>query len=214
MAPFERQSAVHAAPEAEPTARADELLPLARAAVAGDPEAAATLVAHVGSSMMNVVRRVVGRASPDVDDIAQDAVIALLGSLATFRADCSVLHFSNRVALLTALGARRRMRLRQNASDEDGAVSNARDTGLSPLETTLAARRRALVRQGLDQLPDVIAEALALHFVLGYTVDEIATAAAISPNTVWSRLRLGKQALRRKLERDDTLAELLEEDHT
>jgi RNA polymerase sigma-70 factor (ECF subfamily) len=67
-----------------------------------------------------------------------------------------------------------------------------------------------LVRQLLDELPDVIAEALALHFILGYTVDEIAEAAAISPNTVWSRLRLGKQALRRKLEGDARLAELLE----
>jgi DNA-directed RNA polymerase specialized sigma24 family protein len=67
-----------------------------------------------------------------------------------------------------------------------------------------------VVRQLLDELPDVIAEALALHFILGYTVDEIAAAASVSPNTVWSRLRLGKQTLRRKLEGDARIAELLE----
>ena len=47
----------------------------------------------------------------------------------------------------------------------------------------------------LDSLPDVIAQALALHFILGHTVDEIAEATSSPSNTIWSRLRLGKQAL-------------------
>ena len=66
------------------------------------------------------------------------------------------------------------------------------------------------MQQLLDELPDLLAEALALHFAFGYTVEEIAATAAISPNTVWSRLRLGKRALRRKLGRDAQLAELFE----
>ena len=75
---------------------------------------------------------------------------------------------------------------------------------------TVAGRRRELVRRLLDELPDVIAEALALHFILGYTVEEIAAAASVPVNTVWSRLRLGKRALRRKLSGDAQLAEMLE----
>ncbi|HEY4186581.1 MAG TPA: sigma-70 family RNA polymerase sigma factor [Polyangia bacterium] len=190
--------------------RSDELLPLARAAADGDPEAAATLIAHVGSGMLNVIRRVIGRGSPDVDDIAQDAVIALMGSLVSFRADCSVIHFSRRVALLTALAARRRARLRQRWSDLPAQPPEMTDDGPSPLASTLAEQRRTLVRNLLDELPDVIAEALALHFVLGYTVEEIADSVSVSPNTVWSRLRLGKRALRRRLENDEALAELRE----
>ena len=93
--------------------RMDELLPVARAAVAGDEEAAGTLVAHLGRSMLAVVRRVLGRGSPDVDDVAQDAVIAFLDSLATFRGECSVFHFAQRIAILTALTAQRRLRLRR-----------------------------------------------------------------------------------------------------
>jgi RNA polymerase sigma-70 factor (ECF subfamily) len=50
---------------------------------------------------------------------------------------------------------------------------------------------------------------LALHFVLGYSVEEIAASTEVPANTVWSRLRLGKQALRKKLERDDRIAELV-----
>jgi RNA polymerase sigma-70 factor (ECF subfamily) len=190
----------------------DELAGLARAAAAGDPDAASTLIMHLGGSMFAIVRRVLGRRHADVDDAAQDAVIALLGALPKFRNECGVTHFAHRIALLTALAALRRARARQRFTDGsgDGELDAEADDVASPWATTVSTRRRVLVRQLLDELPDVIAEALALHFILGYTVDEIAEAAAISPNTVWSRLRLGKQALRRKLEGDARLAELLE----
>ena len=197
---------------AELPAPPDELAGLARAAAAGDPDAASTLVMHLGGSMFAIVRRVLGRRHADVDDAAQDAVIALLGALPRFRNECGVTHFAHRIALLTALAALRRARVRQRFTDGrgDGELDAEADDVASPWATTVSTRRRVLVRQLLDELPDVIAEALALHFILGYTVDEIAEAAAISPNTVWSRLRLGKQALRRKLEGDARLAELLE----
>jgi RNA polymerase sigma factor (sigma-70 family) len=191
-------------------ARPDELLPLARAAADGDPDAGATLVGALGGGMLRVVRKVLGRGHPDIDDVTQDAVIALLTSLMVFRAECSVEHFANRVALLTALAARRRGRVRaRQVAAESASVDAVASDQASPLATAVAARRRALVRQLLDELPDVIAEALASHFILGYTVDEIASAAAVPANTVWSRLRLGKQALRRKLEGDRELAEML-----
>ena len=201
-----------AAAIAPPPARPDELLPLARAAT-NDPDAAATLVGALCGGMLRIVRKVLGRRHPDVDDVTQDAVIALLTALMTFRSECSVEHFANRIALLTALAARRRAlaRARTVDSETDSFDDVVADTGAhaSPLATTLAARRRLLVRQLLDELPDVIAEALASHFILGYTVDEIAAASSVPANTVWSRLRLGKQALRRKLERDAELAEML-----
>jgi RNA polymerase sigma-70 factor (ECF subfamily) len=190
--------------------RPDQLLPLAHAVADGDPDAGATLVGVVAGGMLRVVRKVLGRSHPDVDDVTQDAVMALLASLVAFRADCSVEHFANRVALLTALAARRRGRTRaRHVAIEPDSVDSLASEQASPLATTVAARRRVLVRQLLDELPDVIAEALASHFILGYTVEEIAAAASVPVNTVWSRLRLGKQALRRKLERDAPLAEML-----
>lgn len=192
-------------------AASDELLPLARAIAKGDPDAAATLVFHVAGPMLRVVRRVLGRQHPDIDDVAQDAAIALLRALGTFRGDCSVLHFANRVALLTALAARRQSRARSESGDSQGThIENVADELPSPLATTLASRRRQLVHELLDELPDVIAESLALHFVLGYTVEEIAATIAVSRNTVWSRLRQGKRALRRKLQGDAQLADMLE----
>jgi RNA polymerase sigma factor (sigma-70 family) len=161
---------------------------------------------------LRVVRKVLGRSHADVDDVAQDAVIAFLHALSTFRGECSVVHFATRISLLTALAARRRLRLRNKWSEPNGhPIEDLADEEMrSPLATTFAARRRALVHQLLDELPDVIAESLAMHFVLGCTVEEIALAISVSPNTVWSRLRLGKRALRRRLQGDARLAEMLE----
>jgi len=197
------------------SARPDQLLPLARAA-SDDPDAAATLIGALCGGMLRIVRKVLGRQHPDVDDVTQDAVIALLAALMSFRGECSVEHFANRIALLTALAARRRSLSRARTVEPEteafGEVASDNGEGSahpSPLAGTVAARRRLLVRQLLDELPDVIAEALASHFILGYTVDEIAAASSVPANTVWSRLRLGKQALRRKLERDAELAEML-----
>jgi RNA polymerase sigma factor (sigma-70 family) len=192
--------------------RPDELAQLVGAAIENDPDAAATLIQHLGGSMLRVVRKVLGRAHPDIDDVTQDAVIAFLGALETFRGECQVVHFAQRIAILTALAARRRMRLRggQTDFDPDGlAAEPIADENLSPLATIVAGQRRHLVRRLLDELPDVIAESLALHFVLGYTVEEIASTASVPVNTVWSRLRLGKRALRRKLDGDARLAEML-----
>ena len=162
--------------------------------------------------MLRVVRRILGRQHPDVDDVAQDAVMALLRALPTFRGECTVVNFASRVSLLTALAARRRLRLRTRWAEGDGAPVEdlPEEERRSPLATAVASRRRDVVHHLLDQLPDVIAESLALHFVLGYTVDEIATAISVSPNTVWSRLRLGKRALRLKLQANSHLAEILE----
>lgn len=190
--------------------RTDELLAVTRAAAAGDSSAAATLVMRVAPSILRVVRAILGRAHPEAEDVAQDAVIAFLSSLSGFRGDSTVFHFADRVALLTALGARRRIRRRQRFDASIEAPDQLIDeTSASPLAEAIASRRREILLRLLDELPDVIAEALALHFILGFTVDEVASAANVSSNTVWSRLRLGKGALRRKLERDRRLEDLM-----
>src|SRR5437016_3695199 len=77
--------------------RPDELLPLAKAAAAKDPAAAASLVMHLGPFVLKVVRGAIGRGHPDVEDVAQEAVIAVLSSLPTFRGDSSVLHYVGRI---------------------------------------------------------------------------------------------------------------------
>jgi RNA polymerase sigma-70 factor (ECF subfamily) len=189
--------------------RVDDLRLLAKAAAGADPHAAATLVAQVASTILATVRQVLGRGHADVDDVAQEATLAFLAALPEFRGECSTRRYAQRVALFAALTARRRLVARQRLFDLETAENMGVECDRpSPWAETLSSHRRETLRGVLDSLPDVIAQALALHFILGYTVEEIATVASAPQNTIWSRLRLGKKALRKTLRNDPTLAEL------
>ena len=189
--------------------RPDALLPLAEAAAAQVPDAAADLIARVTPFVFKIVRRVLGPEHPDVDDVAQDTVMALLSSLPSFRGDSTVLHYAGRVALFTALAARRRERGRVQKEEARPTDASHEAASASPLAELVAVRRREVLRGLLDDLPARTSEALALHFMLGYTVEEIARRAEVPANTVWSRLRLGKQALVQRCARDRGVRELL-----
>jgi RNA polymerase sigma factor (sigma-70 family) len=192
------------------TERVDDLRLLARAAAAAEPHAAATLVAQVAATILATVRQVLGRAHPDVDDVAQEATLAFLAALSEFRGECTTRRYAQRVALFAALTARRKLVARQRLFDTEPAESTSVPSERpSPWAETLSSHRRETLRRVLDSLPDVIAQALALHFILGYTVEEIAIVASAPQNTIWSRLRLGKKALRKALRNDPGLAELL-----
>lgn len=187
----------------------DELLLLARSAASGDSDGITTLVMAVGGSMLRTVRKVLGSSHPDVDDVTQDAIVAMLGNLGSFREECSVQHFANRVALFTALAARRRMRVRNRYYGGSKATERYVDTREpGPFDVATSVRWRELVLEVLERVPEPIVDALALHFILGYTVEEIAASSGVPQNTVWSRLRLGKLALRRAITNDLRLGEL------
>jgi RNA polymerase sigma-70 factor (ECF subfamily) len=191
--------------------RRDDLFALARAAATRDSAAAATLISLVGGTVVGTVRRVLGPGHPDIDDVAQEASIAFLGSLSMFRGECSTRRYAQRVALHTALTSRRRRALQEKRIDsEHPPEAVASELEGSPLSKALAARRRETLRKLLDSLPDAIAYALGAHFFFGYTVDEIAQTTSSPPNTIWSRLRLGKEALRKMLNEDNQLRELFE----
>src|SRR5512145_3225144 len=97
----------------------DVLLPLVRRAVLDDPAATRLLVHRIAPRLLRTVRQVLGPDHSDLEDVAQDAVIGFLQAMPEFRAESSVLHFAHRIALLTALAARRKngTRERRIASD-------------------------------------------------------------------------------------------------
>jgi RNA polymerase sigma factor (sigma-70 family) len=182
---------------------------LAEAAAAGNPRAVEDFVLATGPCILRVVRRILGAHHPDTEDVVQDATFAALDALADFRGQCTVLHFVWRVAALTAMNARRRLQLRQHITPglEDADVHASDEP--SPMGNALAARRREVLRRLLDELPAVQAEALGLHCVLGYTIEETAATAGVPPNTVRSRLIAAKAALRERLAETPELYDLV-----
>jgi RNA polymerase sigma factor (sigma-70 family) len=198
---------------ADPSANADALVELARRVVAGDRRVTRSLIVAVGPAMLRAIRKVlVARNTPDIEDVAQEAMEAFVAALPGFRGECGVLHFAWRVAVLTALANRRRLDLRAQWSAEasEPAAQEAFAAGPSPADAVvLQGRREALVAL-LDELPANQAEVLVLHAAFGFTIDEIAAAVGRPAETIRSRLRLAKQVLRDRISASPELSELLE----
>lgn len=186
------------------------LLALARSAALGDAQATTSLLKSIAPRVAAVVRVVLGRHDPEVDDVVQQSLIAFVQALPSFRGECQPPRFASRIAVRTAMASRRRSRTRRERRDDlvdiDALATGARN----PSAMALAARRTALLRELLYQIPEEQAEALALRVVLGWTLEEVASATGAPQNTVRSRVRLAKEALRRRIEADPVLRETLE----
>lgn len=202
-----------ARPASRSAERSDPLRPIALRAAAGDVDAQRTLLTEIGSSLLRTVRAVLGTTHPDVEDVLQDAMAAVHSALPGFRGECTTLHFACRVAVQTAMNARRRSRFRAAhvAHLPDEELAELATHQPSPAERLAAARRREALRALLCELPEPQAEALALHVMLGYTVEETAAATSAPINTVRSRLRAALAALRQRIHADGALLELVKE---
>jgi RNA polymerase sigma-70 factor (ECF subfamily) len=189
----------------------DPLIALARKAGARDRDAMRRLIVAVGPAMLRVIRTVVGAHTADAEDVLQDASEGLLAAIGTFRGQCTVLHFACRVAVFSALASRRRFTFRAARIAEDADIEQwPAEGGVSPAELVIAARRREALELLLDELPPPQAEVMILHCALDFSVDEIAAAVGRPVETVRSRLRLAKRALRERIGGSAELAEILE----
>ncbi|MBI5486195.1 MAG: sigma-70 family RNA polymerase sigma factor [Deltaproteobacteria bacterium] len=188
----------------------DPLLGLAREASRGDADAMGRLLAAVGPAVHRVARTILGVSNAEACDAAQESLVAFATSLERFRGDSGVLHYACRVALNVSISARRRAAATGStlAAFRDEAPGSAGAASCSDDEL-IARRRRDTVRALLDTLPEPQAEALALRFVLDYSLREVADATGVSENTVRSRLRLAKEALQRRIARDPLMTDLL-----
>jgi RNA polymerase sigma factor (sigma-70 family) len=196
---------------------ADELGMVVDAAAKGDPRATRTLVHAVGPHVLRSIRAVLGREHPFLDDVAQEAIVEFLGALARFRAESTVVHFACRIAVLCAMHHRRMESARKRTvpyaatGDDTDGVEASVSNDLGPEDSTVANRSSNAVLELLNTLPDAQADAFALHAILGYTTTEIADSLEVPLETVRSRLRLARQALRRKVLANPVLREALEE---
>jgi RNA polymerase sigma-70 factor (ECF subfamily) len=184
---------------------------VAARAAAGAPDAQRTLLAEIGSPLLRTVRAVLGTGHPEVEDVLQDAMAAVHTALPGFRGECTTLHFACRIAVQTAMNARRRTRFRSRhvSATPDEELVEIAGGGPSPAELVAGARRREALRELLCELPDAQAEVLALHTVLGYTVEETAEAIGVPLNTVRSRLRTALTKLRERVQADVALLDAI-----
>jgi RNA polymerase sigma-70 factor (ECF subfamily) len=203
----------------------DPLKALVVEAGAGDAAAVRRLLDSVAPAMLGVVHAVLGGGDRDAEDVLQDSLVGLVQGLGSFRGDSSFLHFARSIALRRALDQRRKRARRgpeiaihaepsadENESRPQGLEDELPSEALSPAATALAHRRREAFRALLEELRPEQAEAFAQRVLFGYSMQEIALQTGAPLDTVKSRLRLAKAALRARIQDDPTLLELSETD--
>lgn len=198
-------------PEVPPQERVDPLRALASSAASGDLRAQRTLFVELGPSLLRTARAILGARHPELEDVLQESMVALVAALPRFRGECTTRHFASRIAVQTALNVRRRSRLRAKyvAGTSDAELDDVASLEASPAERSDAARRREILRELLCKLPEIHAEVLALHVVLGCTVEETSLTLGVPPNTVRSRLRRALATLRDSIQGDAARLEIL-----
>jgi RNA polymerase sigma-70 factor (ECF subfamily) len=190
----------------------ERLTPLVRRAQQGDPDAVNQVVADLAPGVLRALTALLGRQHPDIEDQAQDVLLAVIQALPEFRGESTLLHFAVRIAARKSVLVKRRSRsvLGWLQSFWQGEHP-LRQSPTPALEELRGERQRALLRLLLSELPDVQAEALLLRVVCGHSIEEISTITQTPFNTVRSRLRLAKEALRQRIEAEPKWAELGEE---
>lgn len=175
------------------------LLSLARAAVA-DGDAMAELLTEVAPAVVRAIRVVLGPHAVDLEDVKQQALLNVMRAVPSFRGECHPAGFASRIAVHTALTARRRARGQRLFFSDAADLAELAVTGPRRMDSELALYRRHFVRDLLLRLPEEQAEVLALHVILGHSLPEIAAATSTPVATVKSRLRLAKEYLRKVLD--------------
>ncbi|NMO18443.1 sigma-70 family RNA polymerase sigma factor [Pyxidicoccus fallax] len=166
--------------------------PRIQEAIQGRREATESLLMELLPRVRNLVRYLV-RGDADVDDIAQEGLIALMRGLPTYRSEGRFHAWADRVVVRATFAWLKRARGREARHAGEPAELVA-----VPAEDALPdeyVHRRHLVTL-LDELSTEQRHALVLHHVLEMSVPEIATELGIPFETVRSRLRLGRAALR------------------
>lgn len=161
------------------------------AAVAGDRRALESFVTELLPRIRNLVRYLV-RGDADADDLAQEAMVAIVRGLPSYRGEGAVTAWADRVAVRETFAGLRRARRARDRVDAGADLAAVPHPDGPP---DAYAERRRLVKL-LDDLPDDQRHALVLHHVLGMSVPEIAAELGAPAETVRSRLRLGMGKLR------------------
>jgi RNA polymerase sigma factor (sigma-70 family) len=182
-------------------------------AVAGDPAAIRELVESLMPDAFRVAASVLGEHHLDLDDAVQMGLLAVINQLPSLREEASLRFYAMRIVWRTAASLHRKRKksvaLAEKIRSSEGIepTEEVIDDASDPVDQGL---RRAL-NDLLHTLPDAQAETLLLRVVLEYELDEIATEMGVPVNTVRSRLRLAREALRHRIESDQRLYDLLSE---
>lgn len=174
-----------------------QLTALMQHARAGDTDAEQRLFEAIAPVVRRVSRGVLGDRHLDLEDTIQECLVDVLRALPHYRSEGELVHYVTKIAIRRAILARRRgaqrersLRVLEALQDNDGRHAT----------TPSAAEHSRMLSDVLARVSEVQGETLVLRVILGFSMEEIASTMSVPVNTVRTRLRLAKDALRRVVE--------------
>jgi RNA polymerase sigma-70 factor, ECF subfamily len=183
---------------------------LVRAVREGDASAAASLHDRLRPAVERTVRRLLGFADVDYEDIVQLSMIQIVESIDRFRGECSLDGWASSIAAHAVYKHIRRRRTERRLFDAFLGEE------LLPASTSTVGReasarsvlRRVLVH--LSAIDEDKAYAFVLHDVCGFDLKEIARITEVSVSAAQTRLVRGRREVHERIAADPELADVLE----
>jgi len=170
-----------------------------------DRESAEKLILDHLPDIVTLCNRTFSQKS-DAQDATQEAAIAVLRALPSYRGDGPVRHWLLKVAMNAARTHRRKLarKTRRETVLRDDVLPHS--TPASPEEER---EQQEALRSAISELPDDVRESLILRYYNGMTQAEIGKCLGCSQKTVHKRLSKGTALLNRRLSGSMALGALL-----
>ena len=164
------------------------------------------LVTHYHGLVYSLLYGMLGR-SADAADCTQEVFLKAFRGIRGFRRGSSLKTWLYRIAVREALNHKRwhwrhsRQQVSLEAErEENSGFAEPRDQGDSPFDWLASRELRDVVRQALQEVPDVYRAAVILRDLDGLSYEEIGEVLDVSVGTVKSRMIRGRRMLREILE--------------
>ncbi|HUT75133.1 MAG TPA: sigma-70 family RNA polymerase sigma factor [Armatimonadota bacterium] len=175
---------------------------------AGDRSAQESLVRRYQDQVYHLAFNLLGDPE-DARDATQDALIAMLRSLRTFRGQAELRTWVYRLTTNVCLMERRRRTVRTRLIvDLPAELPERLGLGSDPQLTAVSREVQGAVRECLGRLPSAFRAVVVLRELESLSYDEIAQVLRVPVGTVRSRLNRGRQLLRAALLADDRVSPL------
>ena len=185
----------------------NEEAPLIAELQAGSEEAFAYLLGVYQNPVFNLISHILEN-QPDAADVLQDVFIKVFKGIRQFHGDSSLKTWIYKIAVHEASNHRRGWTRRHwhepLSIDDTGAAvalsaAEARASSETPYQLLEQAERQELLRRALASLAQPYRTVVVLRVIEGLAYEEIGQVTGMAEGTVKSRLRRGRELLRKKL---------------
>jgi len=176
---------------------------------AGDANAFDTLANRYASDIYGLLFRIT-QDTEEASDLTQETFLSALKAISKFRGEADLKTWLFRIAINESRNRFRwwKRRRRDVTISLDVTIGESNtplsetfsSDALNPEEKTLRGEREKILREALNELPEIFREAVVLCDIEGLSYEEIAQTLEVNIGTVKSRIARGRDELRRKLE--------------